>query len=60
MRDSSGSVHIAVTSAFGYYHFDDVEVGSHVMSVEARKYCYETRIVDIKDEMTGIDFVPTK
>ena len=58
MRDSSGNIRTVITSAFGYYHFDEVEQGNYVVAVQARKFTYGTRIVNVNDELADLDFTP--
>lgn len=57
MTDGSGAVRTATTSTFGYYRFDDVEVGgSYVMAVESRRYRFAPRVVQVFDNLSDLDF----
>jgi len=59
IADASGNIRAAVTNPFGYYRFDDVEVGGfYLISVEAKQYQFEnpTRTVSVVDELTDVDF----
>jgi hypothetical protein len=58
MRDMSGNVRTALTSAFGYYRFEAVEPGSYFMGVNSRKFTYQARIVSMNDSLTDVDFTP--
>lgn len=58
MVDSQGITRTATTSTFGYYRFDDVEVGSsYVVSVESRRYRFAPRLVQVFDTLTDVDFI---
>jgi hypothetical protein len=57
MVDSQGVTRTATTSQFGYYTFEDVEVGSSfVMSVQSRRYRFAPRLVQVFDTLTDVDF----
>lgn len=56
--DSEGTRRSATTSSFGYYSFEDVEVGqSYVIGVSSRRYRFASRLVNVFDTLTGVDFV---
>jgi hypothetical protein len=47
------------TSTFGYYRFDDVEVGQTVVvTVNAKGQFYNPQIILVSEELTNLDFVP--
>jgi Metallo-peptidase family M12B Reprolysin-like len=51
---------IARTNAFGYYRFQDLEVGqTYIMSVAAKRYTFAnpTRVISLDEDLTGEDFV---
>jgi len=57
ITDSSGAIRTATTSTFGYYRFDDVEVGgSYVMAVESRRYRFAPRVVQVFDNLSDVAF----
>ncbi|MFL6373717.1 MAG: carboxypeptidase regulatory-like domain-containing protein [Pyrinomonadaceae bacterium] len=58
IRDQHGNVHTAISSAFGYYHFDDVEMGSYLVSVASRRYTYTSRLVNVTDNLVDLNFSP--
>ncbi|MBV9240841.1 MAG: carboxypeptidase regulatory-like domain-containing protein, partial [Acidobacteria bacterium] len=58
MRDANGRIRTAITSAFGYYRFDNVDAGNYVMAVSARKFTYQARIISVNDELTEENFTP--
>jgi hypothetical protein len=47
----------AMTGAFGYFRFEDVEAGkTYFVQVGSKRYRFEPRIVTVTDELTGLDF----
>lgn len=49
----------AITSTFGYYAFDGVEVGhTYVLEIASKRYTFAspTRIFSLQDEVTDMDF----
>jgi hypothetical protein len=58
MVDSQGIVRTATTSSFGYYSFEEVEVGqSFVVSVNSRRYRFAPRVIQVFDTLADVDFV---
>jgi hypothetical protein len=60
IADTSGNIRTAVTNGFGYYRFDQIQVGeTYFVSVEAKQHQFEipTRTVSVVDELTDVDFV---
>lgn len=58
--EQDGSVRIAITNAFGYFSFEDVEAGQTVLvTVQSKRYTFAqpTRAVPLQDNVTGLDFV---
>lgn len=56
--DSAGNVRTAVTNVFGYYRFEDVQVGeTYAMSVTAKGRTFASRLVTINDDVSGLDFI---
>lgn len=59
LTDSLGVVRSSITGAFGYYRFDDIEVGQNVvLSIAAKRYTFAnpTRIVSVQEEVAYLDF----
>ena len=57
MTDSEGNARSAVTNSFGYYHFDDVEIGQTlVFNVFSKQYQFSPRIVSLTDSIADLDF----
>ncbi|MGI8788257.1 MAG: LamG-like jellyroll fold domain-containing protein [Pyrinomonadaceae bacterium] len=60
LTDASGETRIAITNAFGYYHFADVESGAtYILSVSAKRYRFEnpTQVISVNEEIENADFV---
>jgi hypothetical protein len=59
MTDQQGNLRISSTSSFGYYHFDNIEVGhTYTISVVSKRYPFNPRVVSVMDELTDLDFTP--
>lgn len=59
MVDGFGNTRVTRTNSFGYYQFDDVEVGqTYVFYVSARRYQFGTQAVSINNEVNNYDFTP--
>ena len=59
LRDPNGTLHSAVTNAFGYYRFNGLASGgNYVVSVDARGARYTPRLVAATDQLTDINFIP--
>lgn len=60
ITDSTGNVVTFVTGRRGLYRFDEIEVGqSYVVSVASRRFNYEPRLIELSDNVTDLNFVPT-
>ena len=47
------------TSAFGYFRFDDIEVGQTVsISVVSKRYQFLSQVVNVTEELTELNFSP--
>ena len=55
---ADGQPMFAVTNSFGFFRFDGVPTGSsYVMSVSAKGYRFETRLVEVNDGVSDLTFV---
>jgi len=48
------------TSSFGYYNFEDLEVGqTYVLTVNSRRYTFQvpSRVISLVDHLTDVDFI---
>ncbi len=55
-----GEVRTVITNPFGFYNFDNVPVGqTYVVSVSHKRFQFAepTQLVNVQDQMTGVDFV---
>jgi hypothetical protein len=53
----NGRARSAITSAFGYFSFENVEAGrTYLVEVGSKRYRFEPRIVTINNDLTGLDF----
>lgn len=56
--DEHGQTRSVVTNSFGYYRFDEVEVGqTYIISVFSKGHRFTSRLISINDELTDLDFV---
>lgn len=58
--DLSGNTRTVMSNAFGYYRFDNVEVGqNYVLSVSAKQYEFvlPSRMIVVFEELSGQDFI---
>ena len=59
MIDLQGNIRITRTSAFGYYHFNDVAAGStYLLSAASKQYQFTmpTQVVNVSNELMDVDF----
>ena len=57
---ATGETTSALSSSFGYYRFDDVQVGHlYLISIESKRFVFEpnSRVISLLDEITNEDFV---
>ena len=60
IADPNGNVRSVHTNTFGYYRFDQVEVGmTYLIGVRSKRYQFENpdRAVSVQDELTDVDFI---
>lgn len=56
----NGEIRTVLSSSFGYYRFDDLEVGNtYVLSIASKRFTFvnPTRIITLDDELTDEDFI---
>ena len=59
LTNSTGAPRTAVTSSFGYYRFDEVEVGqTYVVSVRSKRFRFasDTQVLSVNDEISDLTF----
>lgn len=60
LTEADGTQHTALTGTFGYYRFDDIEVGQTVVvSVRSKRFIFNppSRIVSLTDGIANLDFI---
>ncbi len=58
LTDIRGNVRSTLTSSFGYYRFENVEVGQTVtVAVASKRYVFAPRILSVNDAVEGFDFI---
>lgn len=58
LTDPSGQLVSRRTNSFGYYRFDDIEVGrTYVISVNHKTYRFNQRIILVNDSLDDEDFI---
>ncbi|MBV9242151.1 MAG: carboxypeptidase regulatory-like domain-containing protein [Acidobacteria bacterium] len=61
LQDQGGNVRSAVTNAFGYYTFQDVQSGgTYIVGAAARGYAFNQRVVQTFDALTDVNFTPNQ
>lgn len=59
LTDQSGTTRTALTNAFGYFRFDDLEVGeNYVFTVQHKLYEFAPRVISVNEDIGEIIFVP--
>lgn len=60
LTDQSGNARTVLTNAFGYYRFENVEVGqTYVVAAQNKRFQFAnpTQIISVKSDVTDADFV---
>ena len=61
ITDAAGNRSTVTTGSFGYYQFSDVESGnSVVISVSSKRYRFASRVVQVVNTLSDVDFVATE
>lgn len=59
--DDNANIRTPLTSSFGYFAFDDVPVGEiYIVRVQSKRFRFEPRVVNLTDDLTDLDFMPTQ
>ena len=57
MVNQNGSVRTARTNQFGYYRFDDVEVGqTYIVNIYSKRYRFTSQVLNLTEEVNNLDF----
>ena len=58
LTTNTGAVFEVMTNYFGYYRFDSIPAGSdYVFTVLDKHYDFPTRIISVRGDMEGFDFI---
>jgi hypothetical protein len=58
MTKQNGETLTMRSSSFGYYHFDNIEVGETIiMSVISKRFQFASQIVSVQEELNELDFI---
>jgi hypothetical protein len=58
LTDSEGNTRTARTSSFGYYRFNDISAGQSVtVTVVSKRYQFALQVVNVNEEMSGLNFL---
>lgn len=58
LTDQSGETKTAMTNAFGYYRFMDVNVGQvYTLNVFSKRYLFEPHVLTVNEEMDNLNFL---
>ena len=56
--DQTGQTRTTRTNSFGYYRFDEIDVGSTVvLSVTSRRYTFTPQVISVTDEIENLNFL---
>ena len=57
ITNSDGTTRTAITNSFGYYRFNQVEVGqTYIVSVRSKQYRFDPQVLTVTDELTNLNF----
>ncbi len=57
MIDANGAILSVKTNAFGYFHFETVEVGqTYIFNVKHKIYRFNPQVVTVSDELQNLEF----
>ena len=57
LTDTNGQTRMTRTSTFGYYRFDEIEVGQTiVLSVRAKRYQFNSQVVSVSENLEDVNF----
>ncbi len=58
LTDAQGQKRTVSTNSFGYYNFNNVEVGqTYILSVSAKRFQFQPQVITISEEAVGLNFV---
>jgi CSLREA domain-containing protein len=60
LTDSEGNIRTATTTTFGYYRFEDVEVGkTYILSATGKRYTFSqpVQVLNVNEEANEVNFI---
>lgn len=58
LTDASGTTRATSSSSFGFYRFDEVEVGqTYILSVISRRYQFTTQVLTVLEDIENLNFI---
>jgi Carboxypeptidase regulatory-like domain len=59
LQSNNGGANLSVrTNTFGYYRFENITVGgSYLMTVNSKRYTFQSRVISLSDDLADIDFI---
>ena len=59
MQNQQGEIVWATTNPFGYYRFVNVQTGQvYLLTPRHKRFEFESRTINLVDDIAGFDFVP--
>lgn len=58
LTDANGAMHTTRSSTFGYYHFDNIPIGTTVISVSSKRFTFTnpTQVINVSENLSDVDF----
>ncbi len=61
MIDSNGTTRSSRTTTFGYFRFNDVEVGeTYIFQVQSKQFSFAPQVISINEDLTELNFTAQK
>ncbi len=58
LTNTNGVTYLAHTSAFGYYHFNDISVGEiYVLSISSKEYSFTPLTLNVFGDLADVNFI---
>ena len=58
LTDMQGNTRTAISSAFGYYRFPEIEAGqTYIFTVVSKRYQFTPQVLTVTEEIESLDFV---
>lgn len=56
ITDTNGNSRTALTNGFGYYRFEEIEVGqTYIISVRSKQYLFNQQVLTVAEELTDLN-----